>query len=147
MKFLIGMVVLALGIYWGAKQGYIGGQWIGKVFGLGPTAGDSALNQVVKNTNAKLPRMVTSDISFDKVTANKQEVIFHYRVVDMDYVGAIHKYGPNLPEVEASIVRDVCNDREVKQYVFDGGYAAQVVLRAREVKPLLSTYVRANRCR
>jgi hypothetical protein len=147
MKFLIGMVVLALGIYWGAKQGYIGGQWIGKIFGLGPPAGDAALDQVVKNTNSRLPRMVTSDISFERVTANQQEVIFHYRFVDMDYIGAVNKYGPHLPEVEASIIRDVCNDGEVKKYVFGGGYAAQVVLRATEVKPILSTYVRANRCR
>ena len=39
MKFFIGLVVVALGIYLGAKQGYIKGEWLGKVFGLGP--GDS----------------------------------------------------------------------------------------------------------
>jgi hypothetical protein len=147
MKFLVGMVVLALGIYWGARQGYIQGAWLGKVFGLGPSASDSALDQVIKNTNAKLPRMLTGDIRFDRVTANKQEVIFHYRIVGLDYAGAVQKYGPNLPEIQDSIIRDVCGDREVKQYVFDGGYAAQVILRSEEPKPLLSTYVRATRCR
>jgi hypothetical protein len=147
MKFLIGMVVLALGIYWGAKQGYIGGQWIGRIFSLGPSAGDSALDQVVKNTNAKLPRMITSDISFDRVTANKQEVIFHYRFVNLDQMGALQRYGADLPGLQRSIVEDVCGNGEIRQYVFGAGHAAQVMLRSLDMKPIVNTYVRAERCR
>ena len=147
MKFLIGMVVLALGIYWGAKQGYISGQWIGRIFGLGPSASDSALDQVVKNTNAKLPRMLTSDISFDKVTANKQEVIFHYRFVNLDQMGAMQRYGADLPGLQSAIVEDVCGNRDIKQYVFGAGHAAQVMLRSLDMKTIVNTYVRPERCR
>ena len=147
MKFLIGMVVLALGIYWGAKQGYISGQWIGKIFGLGPSASDSALDQVIKNTNSRLPRMITSDISFDRVTANKQEVIMHYRFVDLDQATVMQRYAGTLQEFQNAIVQDVCGDKEIRQYVFGGGYAAQVMLRSQDQKTILNTYVRADRCR
>ena len=147
MKFLIGMVVLALGIYWGAKQGYISGQWVGKIFGLGPSAADSALDQVLKNTNSRLPRMVAGDISFDKVVANKQEVIFHYRFVDMSQVAVMQKYGPGLADLQSEIIQDVCNNREIRQYVFGGGYSAMVLMRSQDAKPIVNTYVRAERCR
>jgi len=147
MKFLIGMVVLALGIYWGAKQGYIGGQSIGRIFGLGPSAGDSALEQVIKNTNAKLPRMVAADIAFDKITANKQEVIFHYRFVDMTQMAVMSKYAQDLQGMQQAIIQDVCSDREIRQYVFGAGYSAQVLARSQDAKTILNTYVRAERCR
>ena len=147
MKFLIGMVVLALGIYWGAKQGYISGQWIGRIFGLGPSASDSALDQVVKNTNSRLPRMITSDISFDRVTANRQEVIMHYRFVNMDQMSVMQRYAMNLAELQNAIIEDVCGSKEIRQYVFGGGYAAQVMLRSQDAKTIVNTYVRPERCR
>ena len=147
MKFLIGMVVLALGIYWGAKQGYISGQWIGRIFSLGPSASDSALDQVIKNTNSRLPRMITSDISFDRVTANKQEVIMHYRFVDLSQQAVMQRYAANLPELQNAIIEDICGSKEIRQYVFGGGYAAQVMLRSQDQRTIANTYVRADRCR
>ena len=147
MTFFIGLVVVALGIYLGAKQGYIKGEWLGKVFGLGPSASDSALDQVMKNTNARLPRMITPELSFDRVSANKQEAIFHYRFVDLDQANVMQRYAGTLQDFQNAIIQDVCADNAIKQYVFGGGYAAQVMLRSQDQKTILNTYVRADRCR
>jgi len=142
------MVVLALAVYWGAKQGYIGGQVIGKIFGLTPPAGDAAVEQVTKNTNARLPRMLNADISFDRVTVNTgQEVILHYRFVDLDQQAVMQRYAVALPELQKAIIQDVCGDEAIRKYVFAGGYAAQVILRAQDRKTITNTYVRADRCR
>ena len=147
MKFLIGMIVLALGVYWGAKHGYIQGAWLGRILDFGSPASESALDQVIRKTNAKLPRMVATDIAFDKITASKQEVVFHYRFVDMTQMAVMSKYAQDLEGMQQAIVQDVCNDREIRQYVFDGGYSAQVMVRSQDAKTILNTYVRADRCR
>ncbi len=147
MKAFIGLIVLAFAIYFGAKQGYIKGQWLGSVFGLGPSANQKAIEEAVKNTNSRLPRMLSSDISFDRVTANKEEVVFHYRFVNLDQVSVMQQYGANLGQLQSAIIQDVCSSKDIRDYVFAGGYAAQVLLRSSDVKTILNTYVRSERCR
>jgi hypothetical protein len=147
MKFFIGLIVLAAAVYFGARQGYLKGELFGRLLGLGPSEADKALAQVVQNTNARLPRMVTSDISFDRVTASREEVILHYRFVDLDQSAVMQKYAIALQQLQNAVIDDVCSDKAVRQYVFGGGYSAQVMLRAQDTRTILNTYVRAERCR
>jgi hypothetical protein len=144
MKFLIGMVVLALGVYWGARQGYIQGQWLAKLTGVAPSADDDAVAQVVANTNQRLPRMVNDDVRFEKVMTVKKDVIFMYRFVNHD-LPTIHQH-MNLAKLRETVIRDMCESRDVRKHAFERGYGVQVYISSREYQRVQETTVQPSSC-
>ena len=147
MKTVIGMIVLVISVYYGAKQGFIKGEWLGSVFGLGPSADQVAVDETVKNTNRGLPRMVNGEVSFDRVTANKEEVILHYRLVNHDQMGAMQKFGGVLQDMQGAIVQDLCASKDIRDHAFERGHNVQIMLRSNDAKMILKTYVRPSACR
>jgi hypothetical protein len=144
MKTVIAIVLIAAGIYYGAQRGWIGGAWLGRVLGLGPSEDQASVEQTIRNTNAKLPAMLDEHISFDRVVAGKKDVVFHYRFVNHDDAHA--PYAFNLQKTRYAIIDDVCARKDIRDYAFDKGYNLQVLVFSSNHKRLIEAYLSPTAC-
>jgi hypothetical protein len=144
MKTIVAIVVIALGVYFGAKRGWIQGEWLGKMFGLGLSAEQAAVEETVKNTNRKLPAMLNNDISFDKVVSGRKDVVFHYRFVNHHHMAVLQNF--NLDALRHAIIQDACSRKDVRDYAFARGYNLQVLVHSSDYQRVLEAYLSSTAC-
>lgn len=147
MKSIAFAVVVALAAYYAWRHGYLDPAKIGALTSSAPSSGGkSPAEDLEKSLNRGLPRMMNNEISVDRASANNVLIVFHYRFVDLDQFAAAQRYGSSAAELQASLVRDLCGSKEVRDLVLARGREVQLQLRARDGHTVLSAQLRPGGC-
>jgi hypothetical protein len=145
MKTFIFILVLAAGLYWGYRHGYIKPAWFGGSGGTASTGGGA--ESLETTLNRGLPRMVNNELSVDRAVANNQRVGFDYRFVGLDQYAVAQRYGSAMPaEMQSALIRDLCANRDVREQVLAHGRNVTLQVRALDGRTMFSTQLRPGGC-
>lgn len=145
MKTFIIVVVLALLGWWAYRHNYIKPEWIG--LGNAPSLPQGKADSLHDALNRGLPRMASNEISLDRAVANNLNVIFDYRLVDLDQYAVNQKYGSTLPpDMQSLLIRDLCGMRAVREQVLAQGRTIEVQVRAQDSRPMYTTQLKPGGC-
>ena len=146
MKTFIVILVLAAGLYWGYRHNYIKPEWFGGSGGPAPAAGGAG-ESLEQTLNRGLPRMLSNEISIDRVAANNLVVTFNYRFVDLDQFAVSQRYGTSLPaEMQASLIRDLCANRSVREQVLAKGREVVLQIHAQDGRTVFTSQLKPGGC-
>jgi len=145
MKTFIFILVLAAGLYWGYRHGYIKPAWFGGSGGTASTAGGAESLETILNRG--LPRMVNNELSVDRAVANNQRVGFDYRFVGLDQYAVAQRYGSAMPaELQSALIRDLCANRDVREQVLAQGRDVTLQVRALDGRTMFAAQLRPGGC-
>ena len=147
MKAFIFVVVVALLGWWGYRHGYIKPDWFGGSGGTVATPAGAPAESLEKTLNRGLPRMVSSEVSVDRATANDRLVTFNYRFIDLDQFAVAQRYGSSMPaEMQGALIRDLCANRDVREQVLARGREVLLQVRAQDGRTVFSAQLRPGGC-
>ena len=147
MKTFIFIVVVAAALYWGYRHGYIKPDWFRGSGGTAATPGNAPAESLEKTLNRGLPRMVGNEVSVDRAVANNQLVSFDYRFIDLDQYAVAQRYGSTMPaELQGTLIRDLCANRDVRQQVLARGREIVLQVHAQDGRTVFSGQLRPGGC-
>ena len=144
MKAIVVIVVLAAAVYWGYRHGYIKPAW----FGLGQQGGTASTSESLQDTlNRGLPRMVSSEVSLERATANNLAVSYEYRFIDLDQYAVAQRYGSTLPaDIRGTLIQDLCTSRALREQVLARGRDVRLQIRAQDGRTMFTAELRPGGC-
>ena len=147
MKTFIFILLLAAGLYWGYRHGYIKPAWFASPGGATSSPAGAPAESLQDALNRGLPRMLSNEVSVDRAVANNQRVGFDYRFVDLDQYAVAQRYGSALPaELQGAMIRDLCANRDVREQVLARGREVTLQVRALDGRTMFSTQLRPGGC-
>lgn len=144
MKAIVAIVILAAAVYWGYRHGYLKPAW----FGLGQQGGTASPSASLQDTlNRGLPRMVSSEVSLERATANNLAVSYEYRFIDLDQYAVTQRYGSTLPaDMRGTLIQDLCANRALREQVLAAGRDVRLQVRAQDGRTMFTTELRPGGC-
>jgi hypothetical protein len=146
VKAIVIIGVLAAAGYWGYRHGYIKPAW----FGLGQqggTAASSSAGSLQDTLNRGLPRMVGSELSLERATANNLAVSYEYRFIDLDQYAVTQRHGSTLPaDMRGTLIQDLCANRALREQVLAAGRDVRLQVRAQDGRTMFTTELRPGGC-
>ena len=148
MKAVLFILALAVGVYYAYRVGYIKPEWFSGSPGPASSSGGAGPPESLEKTlNRGLPRMVGSEVSVDRAVANNVQVVFNYRLVDLDQFAATQRYGSSMPaEMQGALFRDLCANRALREQVLARGREVLLQIHAQDGRTLFSAQLRPGGC-